>query len=44
MASADTTMLPSILALMSDEDHKKFGRLAICALIDVLNCLIETLI
>lgn len=44
MAAADTTMLPSILGLMSDEDHKKFGRLAICALIDVLNCLIETLI
>lgn len=38
------SMLPSILGLMSGEDHKKFGRLAICALIDVLNCLIETLI
>ena len=29
---------------MFDEDHKKLGRLAICVLIDVLNCLIETLI
>ena len=48
MAAADTTTLRNIYAsfniMMSDEDHKKFGRLAICALIDVLNCLIETLI